>query len=122
MSDLTNVGLAQIVQVLAETRYAVGKAVLAVGTGLTAFDPTQTDLLGANQFEKTASNVSTTTTSLIITANFEATEAAFAWNEIGVKSLDDDVLFVRSVPDPAIGVKPENVAWEVTAEVVFSHG
>ena len=110
---LTNAGAVKVATlVAADTGYYVG-----VGTSTTAFNATQTDLLGTS-VRKAATN-SRSSATVTYNAVFDTSSANFAWNEVGLfDASTSGNMLTRKVA--SLPTKTSSETWTLNLEVVFA--
>jgi hypothetical protein len=110
---LTNAG-ATAVAVLVE---ATGNHFVAVGNSSTAFNASQTDLLGTNA--RVAGSVSRSGSTLTVSGEFGTGVGNFFWNEIGYcDAASAGTLYTRKVV--SLPEKTSSETWTINLEVVFA--
>lgn len=105
------------------TLFNNANAYLGVGSGNTAFAPSQTDLQGTNKLRKAmdAGYPVSAPPKLIFRSTFNQADANFTWNEWGIfNAATDGVMLTRVLESN--GTKQNNQTWILEAEITFTLG
>lgn len=110
---LTNSGAIHVATVIeVDAPYYVG-----VGNDNTAFDVTQTALIGTN-LHKQATSTTRASGVTTHTVTFGTSEANFAWLEVGLFDAADSAMIIRKVI--ALPTKTAGQDWTINVEVVWA--
>jgi hypothetical protein len=120
MAATTYTGLEAIASALtgAGTFFNSANAYIGVGDNPTAFDPTQTDLVGSNKIRMPMDSGFPVVSGTKITfqATFAPAYANFSWNEWGVFNAATGGIMLARVVE-ANGSKLANQTWVLTVDV-----
>jgi len=103
------------------TPFDSSNAYIGVGDSTTAFDPTQTDLLGTNKLRKGMDGgyPVRSTNAMTFQATFSTSEGNFAWNEWGVFNASaSGTILNRKVE--YLGTKTSSQTWQIQVTVTLT--
>lgn len=119
---LTNAGRDEIADLIVGdgTPFDASNAYIGVGDDNTAFNASQTDLVGSNKHRELVDGAPTVTNNEIaFVATFDAGDANFAWAEFGIfNHASAGVMLCRKVADH--GTKASGDVWEFTVTVTVA--
>jgi len=122
---LTDAGVTHIAQDIigeAVTAFDNSNAYLGVGTSSTAFNATQTDLVGASKFRKAmeATYPQRSTDVLTFRALYATNQANFAWEEWATFNASTAGTMLQRYVE-SLGTKTTAQSWQLTVDITVSN-
>lgn len=122
---LTDAGITHIADAsigAAVTAFNNANAYLGVGNSATAFNATQTDLIGASKFRQAMESTYPSRALLVVTFRslIGTADGNYAWEEWGLfNAAAAGTMLVREVS--SLGTKTSAQSWQLTVEVTFNN-